>query len=107
MTAPCTLALSLGLALALSQCRCVTACIGFFKDHSSRGHNTKISGNLPPHAMTLEQFIAANSRRGLTPAVLGARFRVADADGDGLLTPEEIESHRVTAAQNKQRGQAD
>lgn len=93
------------LTLLLCQCRCLRACAGFFRSHASTGHNSRISGNLPAQAMTLEQFLATNARRGLSTDVLKTRFRVADADGDGWLTPGEIERHRVKAAQNKLREQ--
>lgn len=102
MTALHTVAMSCALSLALCQCRAVSACISFLKDHASTGHNARISSNLPPHPMTVGEFVAANSHRRLPPEVLHARFQVADADDNGLLTPEEVESHRIRAARNKQ-----
>ena len=102
ITPLCTLAVMSFLLLALCQCRAVTACIHFFKDHASTGHNSRISGNLPARAMTVNEFVAANAHRQLSTEVLHARFRVADANDDGLLTSEEVESHRIRAARNKQ-----
>lgn len=88
--------------LLLCQCRTIKACISFFKDHASKGH-TLSSGGPPGRALTVEEFIAANAHRNLTPEVLRTRFRVADADKDGLLTAEEVESHRVRAAERKRK----
>lgn len=105
MTAFHTVAMSCVLSLALCQCRAVTVCIGFLKDHASTGHNSRISGNLPPRPMTVDEFVAANSHRRLPPEVLHERFRVADADDNGLLTSEEVESHRIRAARNKRTRQ--
>jgi hypothetical protein len=81
------------------QCRTIKACISFFKEHASKGHT--LNSGPPGRALTVEEFIAANAHRNLTPEVLRTRFRVADADQDGLLTPEEVESHRQRAAERK------
>jgi hypothetical protein len=93
--------LSLALPVMLCQCRSIKACLGFFRDHASQGHNSKASSNLPPRAITMEEFTAAHAHRGLPPETLTRRFRVADANDDGLLTPEEVEEHRIRAEQNK------
>lgn len=103
MNAPITATFSCVLALTLSQCRCVSACYRFFTGHASTGSNTRLTGNLPPHPITWEQFVEANKNRGLEPGTLRMRFVVADANGDGFLTPEEIVNHRVAAAQKKGR----
>ena len=105
MTELRTLLLYCFLPLALCQCSCVRACIGFFKAHSSEGQDSRIRDDLPSRPMTLEEFHAANAHRGLSPDVLDTRFRVADADGDGLLTSGEIKRHRIKAAQNKRNAQ--
>ncbi len=94
------------LPLMLCQCQMVEACLGFFEKHSSKGHNSKLSGTALSQPITLEQFIASQARRGLSADVLKTRFRVADANNDGLLTPEEVEMHRTAAAQNKKRSRA-
>ncbi len=86
--------------LLVCQCRSIKACIGFFKEHASKGHNLK-SGGPPGRAFTIEEFLAANAHRNLPPELLRNRFRVADADRDGLLIPAEVESHRQRAAENK------
>lgn len=59
--------------------------------------------HLPSRAVTVEEFIKANAHRGLAADVLRSRFKVADDNDDGLLTPEEVERHRVIAAENKRR----
>lgn len=89
------------LPLMLCQCQMVENCLNFFERHSSRGHNSKVSDNLPSRAITVEEFVAGQSHRGVSEQVLRTRFRVADANRDGLLTSEEVELHRAAAAQNK------
>jgi hypothetical protein len=53
--------------------------------------------------MTVDEFIAANAHRRLASDVLKSRFRVADANSDGMLTPGEMEVHRIRAAHNKSK----
>ncbi|MEZ0386302.1 MAG: hypothetical protein ACAI34_04485 [Verrucomicrobium sp.] len=98
--------LSFILSMTLCQCSVIRACARFFKDHASQGHNSSISGNLPPHPITLEEFSAEQARRGLPPETITRRFRVADANDDGLLTPEEVQQHRIRAEQNKRNAQS-
>ena len=93
------LSLSLLVPCLLCQCRAIRACVSFFKDHASKGHT--LHSGPPARALTLEEFFAANAHRNLSPEVLRTRFRVADADKDGLLTPAEVENHRVRAAERK------
>lgn len=83
------------------QCRTIHRCLSFFKDHASKGRAMQSDGRTPTRALTVEEFIEANAHRNLDPGVLRTRFRVADADRDGILTPEEVESHRARAAENK------
>jgi hypothetical protein len=87
--------------LLVCQCRTINRCLSFFKDHASQGHSMQSGGTSPTRALTVEEFIEANAHRNLAPELLRTRFRVADADKDGLLTPEEVESHRARAAENK------
>lgn len=87
--------------LMVCQCRTMRRCLSFFKDHASQGHSMQSGGMTPTRALTVEEFIEANAHRNLDPELLKTRFRVADADRDGLLTPEEVESHRARAAENK------
>jgi Ca2+-binding EF-hand superfamily protein len=89
------------MPLLVCQCRTIDRCISFFKEHTSKGHNMQSVGTSPTRALTVEEFIEANAHRNLEPELLRTRFRVADADQDGLLTPEEVESHRARAAENK------
>lgn len=95
------LSLSLLVPCLLCQCRAIRACVSFFKDHASKGHT--LHSGPPGRALTVDEFIAANAHRNLSDEVLRTRFRVADADKDGLLTPEEIESHRARAAERKRK----
>lgn len=94
-----TVHLSLLVPCLLCQCRTINACISFFKNSASKGHS--LSSGPPGRALTVEEFIKANAHRKLSPEVLRARFRVADADKDGLLTPEEVQSHRERVAEKK------
>ncbi|RBP48254.1 hypothetical protein DES53_1011055 [Roseimicrobium gellanilyticum] len=89
------------LPLLVCQCRCINACISFFKDNASKGHNLQSGGMGAGRTLTVEEFIAANAHRNLPPELLRTRFRVADADKDGLLTPAEVDSHRARAAERK------
>ena len=90
-------------SVVLCQCRCVNACIGFFRDHPSKEHDSRARGNTSARPMTVDEFIAANAHRRLTSDVLKSRFRVADSNSDGLLTPGEMEEHRIRAAHNKRK----
>jgi hypothetical protein len=83
--------------LLVCQCRTINRCLSFFKDHASQGHSMQSGGTSSTRALTVEKFIEANAH----PELLKTRFRVADANRDGLLTPEEVESHRARAAENK------
>src|SRR5687768_10007156 len=99
-------ALALGciLPLALCQCRCVKACVKFFKDHASTGHvSSAPKRSAPSRPMRVHEFVAVNTHRGLSEETLRARFRVADLNGDGVLTPAEVAQHRARAAANKNR----
>lgn len=87
--------------LLMCQCRTIHRCLSFFKDHSSKGHSMQSGGTTLTRALTVEEFIEANAHRNLDPDLLRNRFRVADADKDGLLTPEEVESHRARVAEKK------
>lgn len=59
---------------------------------------------VPSHPLTWEEFVEAQRSRGLPLAVLERRFRVADANRDSILTPDEIQRHRAIAARNKNQG---
>jgi hypothetical protein len=95
--------MSSALVLLLCQCRCYRACVSFFKGHASRGADSQHVRNLPSEPMTWDQFFDANKHRGLPLETLRTRFDVADADDDGILTPEEIQRHREMAIKNKER----
>jgi hypothetical protein len=77
--------------------------VNFLKDHSSRGASPQFTDDLPSRAMTFAEFVDSNAPRNLPPELLRKRFDVADADDDGLLTPQEITEHRVAAARNKRQ----
>jgi hypothetical protein len=103
---PLARALAIGciLPLALCQCRCVKACVRFFKDHASTGHvSATPKRTAPSRSMRVHEFIAVNAHRGLSEDTLRSRFRVADLNSDGTLTPMEVEQHRARAAANKSR----
>jgi hypothetical protein len=89
--------------LLVCQCRTMNRCLSFFKDHASQGHSMQSVGMTPTRALTVDEFIEANAHRNLEPELLRTRFRVADADRDGILTPEEVENHRARAAENKRK----
>jgi hypothetical protein len=97
---------SVALTLSLGACAC---CRDWFRP--ARQTDSRTFGRqgaapaLPPHPLTWDEFVATQRSRGLPMATLEKRFRVADANRDSILTPEEIQRHRVAAAQNKsQRG---
>lgn len=96
-----TLSFLLLLPLLLCQCRTVRACLSFFKESASKGHTMQSGGDIPGRALTLDEFMAANAHRDLPTELLKTRFRVADADRDGMLTPEEVQSHRERVAEKK------
>src|SRR4051794_27919795 len=104
MSARRTFIILCALPLLLAQCRCVAVCVGFFKDHSSKGATAPVDDENASRAMTMEQFVQAHANRGVPVDILRRRFDVADADDDGILTPEEIQRHRAVAAQNKSAG---
>jgi hypothetical protein len=95
--------MSCALVLLLCQCRCFRACVSFFKSHASTGSDSQYVRSVPSQPMTWDQFLDANRHRGLPSETLRTRFKVADDDGNGILTPEEIQRHRQIAAKNKER----
>ena len=95
------------LPFMLCQCQMVEACIGFLERHSSKGQPSRAVGSVPAQAITREQFFASQAHRGLSAETLEARFRVADANGDGILTPQEVEAHQAAAAMKKKQSRAD
>ena len=95
--------MSCTLALLLCQCQVFKVCVRFFKSHASPGSDSQYVRNVPSQPMTWDQFFDANKHRGLPSETLRTRFEVADADDDGILTPEEIQRHRQIAAKNKER----
>jgi hypothetical protein len=92
------------LPLTLCQCRCVKACVHFFKEHASTGHVSSASKRpASPRPVRVHEFVAVNAHRGLSEDTLRSRFRVADLNSDGVLTSMEVEQHRARAAANKRR----
>lgn len=87
----------------LCQCRCVSACWNFVRGHSSTGRDTRFTTDLPPHPITFEEFLGAPKNVGVPLETLRIRFQVADANADGLLTPEEIVERRRAVHDRSQR----
>lgn len=77
----------------------IASCASWFDG----GRDQRGARNIPDQPLTWSQFVDANKGRGLSMDTLQRRFRVADADQDCLLTPEEIERHRTIAARNKEQ----
>jgi hypothetical protein len=53
--------------------------------------------------ITWKDFLAAHQAKGLERAEIEKRFRLADRNHDEVLTPEEMEAHRIEAARNKSK----
>lgn len=86
------------------QCQCVRACWSFLRGHASTGRDTRFSTDLPPHAITFQEFASAPKNVGVPLETLHTRFNVADGNGDGVLTPEEIVERRRAVQQRMEEG---
>lgn len=79
-----------------------SSCVWWFFEPKVENKKKNKLQAVPRHDMNWPEFVAASKGRGLSVAQLQTRFNAADDNDDGVLTPEEIQHHRMHAARRKQ-----